>query len=405
MGYKRHFFKSVGWVGTLRVLMRGITFIRLAVLARLLSPFQFGLVGIATLVLAILEIFTETGINVFLVQEEDRIEKYIDTAWIVSIIRGLIISLVIFLSASLVASFFNSRESYGLVLLISIVPLVRGFINPSIVSFQKDLKFHKEFFYQGSLFLVDAIVTLVFAFITKSAVSIIYGMLASVVFELIISFIFIKPTPKLNMNYAHFLKLIHSGKWITAAGIFNYLYQNLDNIVVGKILGVQALGLYNVGYKISSLPITEVSDVSSRVTFPLYVKIGGDKDRLKSAFVKVILFIAFLAISLGLVLFFFTKELVVFVLGQQWVEAVPVIKILVFYGVLRGISGSSSALFLALKKQEYVTVMTFISMIGLATTIIPLVLAFGLVGAGYSAIIGSLLPLPFIIYYLLKTFK
>lgn len=404
MGYKKHFIRSIGWVGTLRVLTRGIVFIRLAILARLLSPFQFGLVGIATLVLSLIEIITETGINVFLVQEEKAVEKYINTAWIVSIIRGLIIGLIIIFGAYFISVFFNSPQANGFILLIGIVPVIRGFINPSVLILQKELKFDKEFYIQGTLFLIDTITTLTIAFFTRSAYSIIFGMMISAMLEVIISFVFLNPKPRFSVNFTYIKKVLNSGKWITAAGVFNYLYHNFDNMVVGKILGVQALGLYNMGYKISSLPITEISEVSSRVTFPFYSKINKDKRRLKDALIKVMSTITILSVILGGVLFVFTKEFVLIVLGNNWIDIVPVIKILVIYGILQGIFGSLSALFLAVKKQKYVTIVTFANMLGVALTIIPFVQNFGIIGAGYSAVVGSVLALPFFLYFIIVIF-
>src|SRR3990167_7344642 len=95
MGYKTDAFKGISWIGILRASTRGITFVRLAILARILSPAQFGVFGIATLVLSLLEIITETGINVFLIQKKD-IKSYINSAWIVSIVRGFIIAIFLF---------------------------------------------------------------------------------------------------------------------------------------------------------------------------------------------------------------------------------------------------------------------------------------------------------------------
>lgn len=405
MGYKKHFIKSVGWVGTLRLLTRGIVFLRLAVLARLLSPFQFGLIGIATLVLSLIEIVTETGINVFLVQEEKSVDKYIDTAWIVSILRGFIICFVITIGAYFIAMFFSSPQAIGLILLIGIVPVIRGFINPSVLILQKELKFDKEFYFQGTLSLIDAVSTLTIAYITKSAYSIVFGMIISATIEVIISFIFITPRPRFSVNFNYIKRVLNNGKWITAAGIFNYLYHNFDNIVVGRVLGVHALGLYGMGYKISSLPITEISEVSSRVTFPLYSKIGGDLRRLKNALIRVMSIIAFLSFVLGGLLFLFTNEFVLIMLGSKWMETVPVIRVLVFYGILQGIFGSLCALFLAVKKQKYVTVVTGANMLGVGVTIIPFVKEFGILGAGYSAVVGSVVALPFFVYFLFVIFS
>jgi O-antigen/teichoic acid export membrane protein len=168
---------------------------------------------------------------------------------------------------------------------------------------------------------------------------------------------------------------------------------------VGRILGTTSLGLYQVAYKISSLPISEVADVAARVTFPVYMKISENRKRLKGAFYKTLLAVSVLVIPFGLIIFFFSREIILVILGTQWLEAAPVLKALSIYGIIRALINPSLTVFLAVKKQELVTLITFISVLGLAASIVPLVIKFGIMGAGISTIIGSLVSLPFVVYY------
>src|SRR5256885_5562570 len=102
MGYKKDVIKGVSWIGLLRFLTKLVGFLETIILARILAPEQFGEYGIALLSLGLLEVLTETGVNVVLVQEED-IDRHIDSAWIVSIARGVIISALLFLISPFVA--------------------------------------------------------------------------------------------------------------------------------------------------------------------------------------------------------------------------------------------------------------------------------------------------------------
>lgn len=405
MGYRKDTIKGVSWVGALRFATRIISFIKTVVLARILIPSQFGAYGIASLVVALLEVLTETGVNVVLIQEKEDIDKYINSAWIVSIFRGFIIGFVIFVSSSFVAQFFHSKEALPLLWTISLVPILRGFINPSVVKFQKDLRFHNEFWYRLSIFTIDASVAIIFAFVTKNALSFVFGLLSGVLFEVFISFIVIKPRPKLIFEKQFLQKLIHRGKWVTAGGIFNYLFHNFDNIVVGKILGAGQLGLYQIAYSISIVPITEGGDVISKVAFPVYTRLAEYGARLKKAFLLTLLVLSIVAIPFGALLFLFPQQIVEISLGDKWFEIVPVLRILVIFGVVRAISGFSATLFLAVGKQEYVSAVTLISILGLAITIVPLVTTYGIFGAGISVLIGAIIALPFIFYFTLRIFR
>ena len=405
MGYATRAVKGISWVGAFRLSTRFVTLLRTAILARILSPAQFGVFGVATLVLGLVEMLTETGINIFLVQENERIEKYVNTAWIVSILRGILISVVIIITAPIVSGFFHRPDAYQLLLLISIVPCVRGFINPSVITYQKDLQFHKEFWFRSFIFFIDSMTAIIFAFITRSPISLIYGFIIGALAEVVLSFLVVKPTPKFAFEMQKVKEVIHRGKWMTLAGVFNYLFYNGDNIVVGRVLGASPLGLYQMAYRISTIPITEVADVVSRVTFPVYVKIAGDASRLKKAFLKTILAIVGLTVPFGLLLFIFTEPLVLLLLGENWLQIVPVLRVLAIFGVVRAISSSASALFLSVRKQEYVTIVTLFAILGLAVAIFPMVSRYGILGAGLAALIGSFVALPAICYYTWRVFR
>jgi O-antigen/teichoic acid export membrane protein len=175
-------------------------------------------------------------------------------------------------------------------------------------------------------------------------------------------------------------------------------------MTVAKLLGDASLGVYNVAYKISSLPISEIADVVSRVTFPVYIKIGRDYQRIKNAFSKTMLISGGLILAAGIFIFVFSQQIVLIVLGQNWTVAIPVLRVLSVFGVIKGISGTAMSLFLAVNKQEYVMTVTLLGIVGLFIPIIPLTLKYGLIGTGMSVIIGSLVTVPLIIYYTMKVF-
>ena len=397
--------KGVSWLGAFRVVGRVLAFGKTAILARILTPAAFGVFGIVTIVLELLEVLTETGINIFLVQEKKDIDEYINTSWVISIVRGIVISLAIVLLAPVISAFFNSPDAKSLIYMVAIVPFMRGFINPSVVKFQKDLTFNKQFWYQSALNLVEVAVSVVFSIIMRSPVALIYGMAASAAVEVVLSFIVVSPRPRLELNIPFAKEIVGRGKWVTGAGIFNYFFLHGDDMVIGKVLGSIPLGLYQVGYRISILPITEVAGVFGTVALPVYVKIMHDKERLKKAFFRIVLGIALLVTPFSLLLFFFTKPIVLIVLGEQWVGAVDALRVLAVYGLVRAIVYPAYALFFAVKKQQYVTLITFAGIAGLFGSIFPLVAKYGIVGAAISALIGTLVTVPFIVICLQKVFK
>ncbi len=405
MGYLKDTIKGLSWMTAFRVLYRIIGIIRIAIIAHILTPFGLGLYGIVTIVLGFLEIITETGINIFLIQEKENMDSYINNAWVVSIIRGTLISVLIFASAGIVSGFFNSPGSRMLLYAAALVPLIRGFINPSVVKFQKDLQFHKEFFYRISIFSVESLVSVIGVVVSKSPWGLVWGIVAGSIFEVIYTFIYARPWPKLEFDKVKTKRVIDRGKWVTLFGIFDYLYTQSDNIVVGRLLGVAPLGIYDNAYTISTAPLTEVGNIFYTVTFPVFSKISGDAKRLKSAFIKNTIANLVLMSFAGVFIYIFAAPIVHIIFGNGWEGAIPVVKLLAILGVVRGVSSSTGSFLVAKEKQKYTAIVIIISTLGLWATIIPLTASYGIIGAGMAAIIGTLVSLPFTAYFINKTLK
>ena len=405
MGYLKTTISAVSWSVATRWVLRGLSFVKLAILARILLPSQFGVFGIATLILGFLEMVTETWVNVFLVQEEGEIDAYVDTAWIVSIVRGIFIFIIIYLASIPISTFFSSPQSLPVIRLISFVPLVRGFINPSEAKMQKNLLFRREFAFRSGLFITEAALAIIVSILTRNAIGLGVGMLVSAIAEVFLSFIMFNPRPKFVWSKQVARLIINRGKWVTAAGILNYVYQNGDNVVVGKMLGTTSLGLYDPAYKISGLPVSEVSDVVAKVTFPVFVKLRHDLDRLHKAFYQTFIISNLITISIGLTIFLFSKLVILIILGSNWLPAVSALRVLCLCGISKAVISSIYPLFLATKNQQFITWVTFVSSLILLLTIFPAVSAYGLVGAGISAALGSLVALPLAFFYVHKIFK
>jgi O-antigen/teichoic acid export membrane protein len=352
-----------------------------------------------------LEVITETGINVFLIQEKDNVQKYLDSAWVVSIIRGTLMSLLIIFSAPFVTHFFKTPEVTNLLYLISAVAFIRGFINPMEVSFQKNLQFAKQFLFQGILYLIGAGIAISYGLMTHSESAMIISMIVVAIVEVVLSFIIFKDKPKLKLDKEKFMKVIHSGKWITGAGIFGYIFQNIDNITVGKLLGTTSLGFYQQSYSVSTLPVSGVSDIFNVVMFPILVKISGDVKQLKTAFYKAVSAVLAMAIVFGIVIIFFTKPIILLFLGPKWFSIEPVLKVLAIFGVFKSILNSTYSLFLSLKMQKIVMLSELFGIIGMGVAIYPMVLKFGILGAGYSTIIAVICSLPVVIINVQKIFS
>ncbi len=406
MGYTKEAVSGVFWVSGLRGSTRIVSFIKTLILARILTPFEFGVFGVAFLVLSFLEVITETGINVFLLQkDEEESYSYVNTSWVVSIVRGILISLVLLLLSWPLVMFFRVSEAYGVLLLTALIPFLRGFINPSIIYFQKRLNFAKDFWFRFIIFCSDALASILFAYIYKSAYGVILGVIFGVLVEILLSFVLAYPRPRLRFEKNLLFEVVNRGKWITSAGIFQYFFREVDDMVVARLLGASQLGVYQVSYKIATLPISEIGEVFGKVTLPVFSRISKDKKRLLSAYKRVSVVVFLFSLAMGSFLIIFAPFIVKVLLGEKWFDAISVIRIICLYAVIRTMIHPSFTLFFALEKQEYVTYVTLGGIIGLGVTVVPLVVKYGLIGAGFSTIFGVIFMLPICLYYVFKVLR
>lgn len=393
MGYFKDTVRGLKWMGAFKLISRVVSFLRIAILTRILSPVQFGIFAVASLSLSFLETFTETGIGVFLIQAKEDIEKYVDSAWIISIVRGIVIFILVYFGASKISYFFNSPDSYLLLRVVALVALVRGFINPSRIYFIKNLNFKGEFKISVIVLMVDLITTVAATILLRNPIALVYGLLFGAMTEVVLSLIIIKPRPKLKFKKNIFRIIIKTGKWITASTIFNYLFSEGDDAIVAKLLSKFDLGIYQLSYKISILPLTEVTQVINSVVFPVYVKIRDDTPRLRSAFLKTLIVVILLTTFICSIIFMFPKIIVNVLLGESWKSAAQYIQLLAFFGLFRSIAVSCNPLFNALHKQRYITYYSFVAFFSMVITIFPLMNKYGLRGTIISVIIGSFIAL------------
>jgi O-antigen/teichoic acid export membrane protein len=376
------------WVFALRSISRVLRLIRTIILARLLAPEDFGLFGIALLSLSTLEAFSRAGFQVALIQKRDNVESYLDTAWTVSAIRGTILFLILFFAAPLIAKFFDSPKASLVIRVIALYTLFSGFRNIGILFFQKELEFNKEFFYELSATLADLTVAISLAFILRNVWALVYGGLAGNFVRLFMSYLLHPYRPRIKFEKEKFQDLFDFGKWLLGGGILVFLITQGDDIFVGKMLGVTALGFYQMAYLISNLPATEISHVMSHVTFPAYSILQQDVVALRNAYLKVLQLTTFLSIPFAGLILVLAPQLTKVFLGAKWMPMTPALQALACWGIIRSIGATMGPVFQAIGKPQILTKMLLLAVILLALLIYPLSIKWGILGTSIAVVVA-----------------
>ena len=378
------------WVFGLRIVQQVFNLGRLIILARILIPNDFGLIGIALLTMATLETFSQTGFQQALIQKKDNVEGYLDAAWTVLIIRGFILFAILYFIAPYAAIFFKAPEAKLIVQVIGISILLQAFTNIGIIYFQKELEFNREFIFQFSGTLADFIVAVSAVLILRNIWALVLGLLAGNAVRCFVSYLIHPYRPHLDFNLGKAKELFSFGKWILGSSILVFLLTQGDDAFVGKLLGVTALGFYQMAYRISNMPATEITHVISRVAFPTYSKLQDDIPKLKEAYLKVLQVTAFLSFPIAGLIFVLAPDFTQIFLGEKWMPMVPAMQVLVLWGLIRSIGATTGPVFQAVGRPKILTNYQLIQLALLAILIYPLTTYLGILGTSLVVVFAAI---------------
>jgi O-antigen/teichoic acid export membrane protein len=355
--------------------------------------------GIALLTMSVMQRIAKLGIDSALIQrEEDNINDYLNTVWTIKAARGIVLSTSLFLAAPIFAAFFGEPRAEPILRVLSLGILVSDLINPAIVYFRKDLEFHKEFVLRLSGTITDFVVAIGAALILQNVWALVYAALSGRFVRLLVSYRMSDYRPSLEFNYGIASKVLGFGKWIWAAGIVTFIATSGDDAFVGWYLTAASLGLYQLAFRLSNSPATEVTHVITKVLFPTYSKLQNDGAALQTAFLKTIQVTFMIALPMGIGIVLIAPEFTRLVLGKQWMPMVPAMQVMAIGGLFRAISATGGALFQGYGVPEWDFWMNSVRAAAIGITIWPLTSLWGITGAAISITLGIGLTLPIWLY-------
>jgi len=194
--------------------------------------------------------------------------------------------------------------------------------------------------------------------------------------------------PKIRFNVSQAKELFNFGKWVLGSSILVFLITQGDDILVGKLLGATVLGFYQMAYRISNLPATEITHVISKISFPMYSKLHDEPTELRKAYINMLKLISFISFLItGLILALSTEFTKLF-LGENWLPIVPAIQILALAGLSRSIAAISGPVFYGVGKPKIDTIFQIIRLVILIIFIYPFTVKWGITGASFAVLLS-----------------
>lgn len=388
----RKMAKGASWLILFRLLDRGIGFVSTLILARLLMPADFGLIAMAMSILALVAMLSTFSFDIALIQNANAERRHYDTAWTFNIIFGFANALALIALALPVASFYHEPRLVSIMMVIAATCFVQGFGNIGVVAFQKDLALHKEFVFGLAKRMVGFFVTVALAYFLRSYWALIVATLVSSIVGVALSYYMHPFRPRLSLLGRQ--DLFHFSKWLLLNNLLVSLTHRAPDFVIGKVAGPASLGLYTVAYEISNLPTTELVFPISRAVFPAYSKMAGDLAQLRQGFLDVLSVILLVTVPAGIGIVVLAEPFVHVLLGAKWAAAVPLIKVLGIFGVLRASGSNIGGVYLALGRPRLQTYQALVFLGVLFPGLVWLTGAYGAIGASYAVLLAAAVQVP-----------
>ena len=299
------------------------------ILARLISPSDFGIVQSALIVIGFSKLVSQMGVGPALVQKTDLTLLHIRAGATLSLILSFLFSLIVFFSSGLLSDFFKMPELQKVLKVVSILFIIEGVTTVSQSLLLREMK-------QKILVQIDFIsylvgyggVAIILSFYGFGMWSLIMGQLIQSSLKCFLSFVKSNHSIKPYWGKHEVSDLLYFGGGFTIARLFNYLATQGDNIVAGRYLGADALGVYSRAYSIMVKPVSLIGDSLDKVLFPAMAARQNQPDRLIEAFINGSKMITFLCIPISCVVIFSSNEIINVMLGSNWGEAIIPLQIL-----------------------------------------------------------------------------
>ncbi len=309
---------------------QGVNFIVGLILARILVPSDYGVIGMVGIFFAIAQTFIDSGFTSALIRKKDCSNIDYSTAFYFNIVVAFICSIILSISSSFIASFFGIPLLKDLVKVMSINMFIGSFsIVPSVIlSSNMDFRSHAKISFMSSL--VSGVVGIAMAHSGFGVWSLIYQNLTLTLLRVIYSYLVTKWRPQLIFSKVVFRYLCGFGSKILMSSLLHTIYKNLTTLIIGKVYTAKDLGFYSRGESLSSFPSTNITNIIQTVTYPLLSKIQDDDECLINSYRKLISItslVVFFVLSLVAAL---AKPLVLTLLTDKWLPAVPYVQIFCF---------------------------------------------------------------------------
>lgn len=397
--FQKNTINGISWSAVSQLIKLILNLGLTAVMARLLLPEDYGILGMITVATGFLLVIKDFGFGAALVQKEkvDSIE-YNSVFWL-NVVIGILLALIVYLCAPLIAWFYNEDKLIPVAEILSIGFIINSFIVVPNNILLKNIKFKKLFYIETLSIVIGGGLGIILAVNGWAYWSLVGQTLTTQLTSLILVYLLAKWKPTFNFSKKGLSGLTKFSLPLLADSSINYWVRNIDYLLIGKYLGTAQLGYYSKAYTLMLLPVRQLSGTITRVMFPSFSLIQNNLKRVSSIYLRISAVIAMISFPLMCVLFTVSEDLIIFMFGLNWVASIPIFKVLCILGAFQSIATLSGNIYLS---QGKTSLMLQVGLFTRSLMILGIVIGLfkgGLMGLVYGYTISSSLATLIELYF------
>lgn len=344
---KQQLFSGVFYTALAKYSGIVISLVVAGVLARLLSPDDFGVVAIASVIIAFFNIFTDMGISPAIIQNKTLTGRDLSDIFSFTLWMGIALSALFFAASWPIAAYYGSPILRTLCQLLCInLFFASANIVPNAL-FYKNKEFKFIALRSFGLQVASGAAAVTAALCGAGLYALLISPLLSSALIFLISIRRYPQRPSLTLGLGALRKIFSYSAYQFLFNVINYFSRNLDKLLIGKYMGMSQLGYYEKSYRLMMLPLQNITQVITPVMHPIFSDYQHNLARLGAAYERIIRLLAFIGVPLSVLLFFTAQELTLIIFGSQWLPSVPVFRILTLSVGVQVILSSSGSIFQA----------------------------------------------------------
>lgn len=330
---KRSTISGILWSSLQKFGIMFLSFIANIILARLLTPYDFGCIGMLSIFMMVATSLIDGGLGAAIIQKKNPSQEDYSTVFYLNIILSIIMYALVYVCAPFISEFYHIPELRNVLRVLGCVLIINAISAIQVSRFRKLLEFRKLSIIYLLSILISSICSIIAAFLGYGVWSLVILQIVNSVISTILLCIYGRWSPSFVFAKNSVKQLFGFGSFLMMSNLINNICNNIQGLIIGRLFSPAIMGYYSQAKKLEEIPSTSISQIIDSVSYPILSECQNDKEQLIAILRKFISIISFITVPLMLLLIVIGKPLIVLIFSSKWIPSVPYFQILCIAGL------------------------------------------------------------------------